>query len=379
MYDMMLQASKEMLFRNRVNRKFTKIYKEAKRPENIIPLKTAKDHYVLFSDHHKGDTSAADDFKKNAALYERAVAHYQSKGFKLIVLGDNEELWENHYDQILPHYKALIQKEIDMAPRNSEGKRIRIWGNHDKEVSLGRFRRWCSRRDISILDDVQHLPGICLGESIFLIHGHQGRFFDDKAWRVSRWAVQWIWKSIQRLFHIGIDGPAENYRIRDDLEMNYYRWAKKNRVLLICGHTHRAIFASLTHFDRLHLEVEHLKSRLDEEEGENQVKIKKDLEEKKSQLGRILKRRSGKPPKSFAQEPERPVPCYFNDGCCGYTNGITCIEIEKDIMRLIKRQRQTGERKILVERSLSLLAAYIRDNRAIDGHIEPLLKDHPLD
>jgi hypothetical protein len=362
-----------------INRKFTKIYREAQKPENTIPFRNKEDRYVLFSDHHKGDSSAADDFKKNASLYDRALSFYQKKGFKLIVLGDNEELWENHYDQILPHYQELIKKEIDMAAKNSKGEKIRIWGNHDKEVSLRRFRRYCHHRHIHILGDVRHCEGISLGENIFLIHGHQGRFFDDKAWRVSRWAVQFIWKSIQNLFHIGIDGPAENFRIRDDLEINYYRWAKINKVLLVCGHTHCAIFASLTHYDRLHMEVESLKRRLKESDVKNKSEIEEMLEKKRSQLREILKRRSGRPPKSFAQKPSFPVPCYFNDGCCGYTNGITCIEIEKDVIRLIKWQRRTRKRMVLVERSLSLLIAFIQEGRPIDKSLEPFLKDYPLD
>ena len=367
------------MIKKRTNKKFTRIYKEARKPENIIPFNKEEDRYVLFSDHHKGDSSAADDFKKNASLYETALSFYQKKGFKLIVLGDNEELWENHYDQILPHYQELIKREIDMAPQNSTGEKIRIWGNHDKEVSLRRFRRYCRHRHIHILDNVRHYEGICLGENIFLIHGHQGRFFDDKAWRVSRWAVQFIWKSIQNLFHIGIDGPAENFRIRDDLEMNYYRWAKRNKVLLVCGHTHRAVFASLTHYDRLHMEVESLKRRLKEKDIKNISEIEEKLAKKRSQLREILKRRSGRPPKSFAQRPAWPVPCYFNDGCCGYSNGITCIEIEKDVMRLIKWQRRTRKKIILVERNLSYLIAFIHEGRPIDKSLEPFLKDHPLD
>jgi hypothetical protein len=93
----------------RLNKKFSEIYRKAQKPENTIPFRNKEDRYVFFSDHHKGDSSAADDFKKNASLYDTALSFYQKKGFKLIVLGDNEELWENHYDQILPHYQELIR------------------------------------------------------------------------------------------------------------------------------------------------------------------------------------------------------------------------------------------------------------------------------
>ena len=186
-----------------MQKKFTRIYEKARREENTIPFDPSEDRIVFFSDHHKGDASAADDFKKNWRLYEGALMHYRDRGFRLIVLGDNEELWENRFDQILTHYQSLIEKEVDMSVESPNRKKIRIWGNHDKEVSLKRFQRFYKTLATKTLDEVDFREGLCLGENIFLIHGHQGRFFDDIAWRVSRWAVQIVWKTIQKLFHIG--------------------------------------------------------------------------------------------------------------------------------------------------------------------------------
>lgn len=297
----------------------------------------------------------------------------------MIVLGDNEELWENRIDQILPHYKNIIEKEVEMSVENLDKKKIRIWGNHDKEVSLKRFRRLVKSLAIKTLEDVDNREGLCLGEDIFLIHGHQGRFFDDVAWRISRWAVQIIWKTIQKLFHIGIDGPAENIRIRDDLEMKYYAWAKTHKVLLICGHTHQAIFGSLTHYDRLQIRLENLKHQLDKAPEENKQKIREEIRRKKKRIEEILHRRSGVPPKSFGRKQEHPVPCYFNDGCCGYTNGITCLEIEKGRMRLIKWQRQRHRRIILAEAEIPLILHYIKQGRPTDVSLESRLKENPLD
>jgi UDP-2,3-diacylglucosamine pyrophosphatase LpxH len=364
------------MFTRRTAKKFSKIYKKAKKPENRLPFDFEKDCLVLFSDHHKGDGSAADDFKKNALLYESALSFYKEKGFKLIVLGDNEELWECSYDQILAIHRQIIKKEIEIALVSSNQKKIRIWGNHDKEVSLWRFRRLLKALGEKILNKVDNREGLCLGEDIFLIHGHQGRFFDDKAWRVSRWAVQFVWKTIQKIFKIGIDGPAENYEIRDDLEFQYYEWAKKNRVMLVCGHTHRAIFASLTHFDRLQIEIRHLKKLLKETPSEGREKIEKEIDRKKTEREKILRKRSGKMPRSFAKHPEWPVPCYFNDGCCGYTNGITCLEIEKQAIRLIKWQRDTSERIVMAEENIQLLLKYIKEGRSVDESMEPKLKDY---
>lgn len=335
----------------RMHRKFSRIYREACKPGRMIPYEYEqdKDRFVIFSDHHKGDGSAADDFRKNGSLYDHALSFYWKEGYRLVVLGDNEELWENSFDTILLRYRKIIEKEIAMAPQNPEKKKIRIWGNHDKEVSLRRFQRYCESHDESIFNTTDYREGLCLGKDIFLIHGHQGRFFEDKAWRVSRWAVQFVWKCIQKLFNIGIDGPAENFRISDSLERQYYAWAKKQGILLICGHTHRAIFGSLTHFDRLQEDIQNLKAQhknLPEKEKEH---MKKKITAKEGELRAILRSRLGIKPMSFEDSPVKSVPCYFNAGCCGYTNGITCLEIDRGSIRLIKWNRKDKSRSIFVK------------------------------
>jgi UDP-2,3-diacylglucosamine pyrophosphatase LpxH len=357
-----------------MSRKFNRIYKNAKKPENKIPIDFETDRFVIFSDHHKGDASSADDFNKNAELYANALAFYRKQKYTLIVLGDNEELWENQYEKILLYHRKIIQQEIEMAPEAPDKKKIRIWGNHDKEVSLHRFKKRSQTWRDNILKNVDHREGICLGENIFLVHGHQGRFFEDQAWKLSRFAVHFVWKTVQKVLHIGMDGPVENFRIRDDLELNYYMWAKKNKVLLICGHTHRAIFGSLTHFDRLQIDIHRLERKTAQTSMEEKKFIEQKIHQKKAEVEKILSNRSGKAPKSFELGGKWPVPCYFNDGCCGYTNGMTCIEIDKNSMRLIKWQRHDNKRLILEEQNIRLLLRYIKENRPIDSDFQLDLK-----
>jgi predicted phosphodiesterase len=254
-----------------------------------------------------------------------------------------------------------------MALEAPDKRKIRVWGNHDKEVTLRRFKKRSRTWKQNILENVDHREGLCLGEDIFLIHGHQGRFFEDQAWKLSRFAVHFIWRTVQKLLHIGLDGPAENFRIRDDLELNYYLWAKKNKVLLICGHTHRAIFGSMTHFDRLQIDIRRLEQALARVSGEEKKALQQKIHEIKTAEQKILNLRLGKAPKSFEQGTERPVPCYFNDGCCGYTNGLTCIEIDKNIIRLIKWQKQDSQRYILEKQDIHVLIQHIKDGHPVDN------------
>lgn len=333
----------------RMAKKFYRIYQNSILPENLISFDHKKDFLVIFSDHHKGDGSPADDFRKNASLYDKALDYYRDKGFRLIVIGDNEEIWENRFEQILPKYENILKKEISMSLTDSQGRIIRIYGNHDKEVSLKSFKKSIKSQKNHVFKNVVFREGLCLGEHIFLIHGHQGRFFDDKAWKISRWAVKFIWKTLQKILNIGIDGPAENPAIRNDLEKQYYLWAKRNKIILICGHTHRAVFASYTHYSKLKKEKEQLEKIMSISSPESRQKIETELKEINNEIRKILRKTGGIPPSTF--EPN-PVPCYFNDGCCGYTNGITCLEIENGQIRLIKWDKKTFRRLIYQESSL---------------------------
>ena len=326
--------------------KFDAIYSEASRPENSLPYSPERDRFVLFSDHHKGAGSKADDFKKNAVLYNEALGYYEERNFRAILLGDNEELWETRIDRVLERYGDIISREIRLSPSNASGKKIRLWGNHDKEVVLKSFDRFLRRTGENPFKEVDYLEGLCLGPDIFLIHGHQGRFFEDQAWRISRWAIKFIWKTIQKLFRIGRDGPAENIRIRESLEMGYYSWAKRRKVILICGHTHRAMFGSLSHYERLQSEVLAMQ-KIGSKKLTGNLRLR--LERMEKELQRILEKNRGRPPKSMRSGKGDPVPCYFNDGCCGYTNGITCIELDRGWIRLVKWNRKNSVREVLAE------------------------------
>lgn len=343
-----------------MQQKFSRLYRRALEPANRIPFTLESDRLVLFSDHHKGDRSAADDFDKNSEVYTAALDFYAEEGFSLLILGDSEELWENTYTRVKRHYSSLIKREVDLALSGPDGRKIRIWGNHDKELILRQLRKRIERDEQDPLHGTDLRESLCLGSDIFLIHGHQGRFFEDKAWRISRWAIHFVWRTIQRLLHIGIDGPVENVAIREGLEMRYYRWAKARRVLLICGHTHRAVFASLTWYDRLDQEVRDLRHKRAESPPPLQRELDRQIRKREGEMARLRARQGGKLPRSFAHPAGSALPCYFNSGCCGYTNGITCIEIDRGEIRLMKWSREPLERTVLVRDDIEEIIHHIK-------------------
>jgi hypothetical protein len=49
--------------------------------------------FIVMSDCHRGDGSAADEFAHNSLIYKCALEYYLKEGFTYIELGDAEELW----------------------------------------------------------------------------------------------------------------------------------------------------------------------------------------------------------------------------------------------------------------------------------------------
>jgi hypothetical protein len=118
--------------------------------------------------------------------------------------------------------------------------------------------------------------------------------------------------------------PAIKSQITTDYEQIMYAWAKQNNVILICGHSHRAIFASTSYADRLREQIEELKLANKNDKKIDELNKKLEIEKKKN--------RDIDP----TDQGKKPLPCYFNTGCGLFTTGITCVEIEKDEIRLVK-------------------------------------------
>jgi len=254
---------------------------------------------VIFSDIHMGDGSDSDDFRPNAEIYLKALKSYHRKKFVLILLGDIEELWEDDLDEVALTYKEIfkLHHHFDM-----EGRLIRVVGNHDifleersyVEKMATRIKEKGNPELIEILPSPPILQGLRLvfeGQEFFLFHGHQLDYMSNALWKLSRFVVRYFWKPIQLILRVSSSSPSKVHRRRNKLEEKYYHWAEKRRKIVICGHTHRAMFAS----------------RVGKEEGI---------------------------PGKISERIQKPI--YFNTGCGIYTDHrITSIEIDRETMSLL--------------------------------------------
>ena len=210
-------------------------------------------------------------------------------GYTYIELGDGDELWENrNMKQIIEVHSNIFLLPSRFYEKN---RLFMLYGNHDM---IKKNRRYiekhyhcchCTPEDSFQLEQEASIPnipfysGIILESNfpmdIYLTHGHQTDLFNSSLWRLSRFLVRYLWKPLE---HFGVLDPtsaAKNYTRKHKAEERLHHWAKEENHILITGHTHRPA--------------------LSEED-----------------------------------------PYYYNSGSCVHPRCITCLEIERKCIRLVK-------------------------------------------
>jgi predicted phosphodiesterase len=310
--------------------------RELQRARAAGAIQLAPEHrYVIFSDHHKGAGDDADDFRKCKPAYLAALDHYFEHGYTLIVLGDSEELWEQDIPEVLQTYPDVMESEARFHP----GRYIRVIGNHDNPwedpLLVQRYLEPLFPKlqfHNSVLFDFQ--DGEQTSGQLFLVHGHQGTL-DSEVFGFLPPLVLPIYRQIQNLTGIGHTSPSREACLRAEHDTMMYRWAsQKGKLLLICGHTHRPVWSSLTHLEKLSRQLYTLLGLAAHERPA-------DYEEQVSKLTGELKEREEK--HRPCKDTIKTNPCYFNTGCCRFDDGdITGIELKDGILRLIKWGRQNS-------------------------------------
>lgn len=313
--------------------------------DSVIDIDINKDRFIIFSDHHKGARDLADDFRLAEGNYMHALKHYYENGYTLVCLGDCEELWENEPKALIEPNRKVFEAELQFL---NAGRYYRIFGNHDLEWKYD-FPRGMYLKPV-FGDKLKVCEGIILRSqyngdsySIFLTHGHQGDQRSDGN-MLSKWIVAAIWTPIQRFLEINIDTVSDSIELVDKHNIIMYQWsATQKNMVFISGHTHKPVFASLDH-------VERLTKQIDAAEESNNEKLVTTL---KAELD---KRKAEYAGKQFLKT--MVIPSYFNTGCCCFFDGdITGIEIADGEIRLIKWEGKTGgpERRILEQSPLTYI------------------------
>lgn len=86
------------------------------------------------------------------------------------------------------------------------------------------------------------LQEIHSGVELLLVHGHQGDFWNDTMWKLTRFLVRYLWRPLELAGCNDPTSAAKNYTRKEKTEKRLAAWADKNETLLVAGHTHRASF-----------------------------------------------------------------------------------------------------------------------------------------
>lgn len=240
----------------------------------MLPL-TDRSRYILMSDCHRGVGNSSDNFLKNQYLYFAALEHYYRQGFTYIELGDGDELWENrNIKNIMDIHSNVFWLFKQFAQEN---RLYLIYGNHDIVKRKKRLKPLlsplCFHEGIILTTGTP--PDNTPRVSLYLTHGHQASLLNSTLWPLSRFLVRYVWSPLENLGVLDPTSAAKNYRVKNKCETRLNRWAEENRRTLVTGHTHRPILPA---------------------------------------------------------EPAR----YYNTGSCVHPRCITCIEIERFSMTLVK-------------------------------------------
>jgi UDP-2,3-diacylglucosamine pyrophosphatase LpxH len=300
-----------------------------------VPICTTRvKKYTIISDIHLGDGGGADDFRHNVKTLTNALNHYNKNGYNLILLGDIEEFWQFDLEKIVKQYKRTVYKAIKAF---GDERVYRVFGNHDLEwrslpdpIRKHPARYGSATEAIKMKDKEGTIR-------ILLVHGHQG----DKTVAKHIWRSRFLgrlYKKIEPYFKIDRPTSAIQSQITKNYEQIMYSWAKSEQAILICGHSHRAIFASKSYTDQLREKISKLESEIAVNPADAKLmeRNRTKIEELRHKYREEKRRKRDIDP---TESRGKPIPCYFNTGCALYTGGITAIEIAHDAIRLVKWHR----------------------------------------
>ncbi|KAF0144344.1 MAG: hypothetical protein FD156_1895 [Nitrospirae bacterium] len=286
----------------------------------------AKDNIIIFSDQHRGARDGADDFLGCEKAYNASLGYYLETGYTLIILGDAEDLWECRPGPVVKAYKDTLSLEAEFLKQN---RYYRIYGNHDdyweKKGAIDKYlmpeittQSTPIYRGMIIFHN-----GNPLGVKILLVHGHQGTFDSDQLGPISKVLVRYGWRNIQRLLKIRSTTPAKDASLKSMHDMAMYSWAldrckNGDKLILIAGHTHLPVFASRNYVGKIESELKTLQDdllKLRTKGGADVDDLVRKVAEKRAELEFIKA-------KGESSGISMEKPCYFNTGCCSYSDAI---------------------------------------------------------
>jgi UDP-2,3-diacylglucosamine pyrophosphatase LpxH len=208
---------------------------------------------IFFSDIHRGDDSPADEFAQNQVLLVHALDHYFNAGFTYVEIGDGDELLENKEIEEIKRFNAPVFQQ--MRKFHQAARLHFLYGNHNllwrdpakRNRHLKTLFNEATEGEEPLFEAIEIVEALVLRYSptrsrILVVHGHQGDFWNESLWWLSSFALRRLWRPLQLMGVSDPTRPSKNKRKRGIIERAIAEWIRQTGVMVICGHTHRAMF-----------------------------------------------------------------------------------------------------------------------------------------
>ena len=294
-----------------------KIFQEAP----TIELKK-NDRYVVFSDLHMGDGGSTDDFKSNSDLFKTALNDYYLAGsYSLILNGDVEEMQRFKLKKILERWKEIFEI-FDLFHKHT--RLIKTIGNHDLELSLMKEKPY--KYDLLEAFKLKHKK-----HHLFFFHGHQA----SKKYQQHNLLIGFTLKYFANPLGIKNYSVAHSSRKQYKIEKRAYHYSAYRKIVSVIGHTHRPLFESLHKVERLKYKIEQLCREYSTDKAMRTEEIKEAIKSNKRDLKQYYKQALDTNYQNYVYNTIFHIPCLFNSGCVIGKRGMTCLEIENGMIRLV--------------------------------------------
>jgi hypothetical protein len=156
----------------------------------------------------------------------------------------------------------------------------------------------------------------------------------DRIAPLSRFAVRYFWRPIQRFFRFALNTPAKDFELRHTHDTAMYLWSEAQaKLVLVAGHTHRPIFRSEPHEEVVRKALKQAEER--SLKYPRSMKALERVAELAAELEWVLAQQR-QSPENLPMIPFKK-PSYFNSGCCAYLDGdVTGLELSDGEIRLVR-------------------------------------------
>ncbi len=280
---------------------------------------------VVFSDLHMGDGSRKDEFLHNSRLLETVLEkHYLTKRFSLVLNGDIEELMKFSCKSIAGEWERFYDLFLRFRQKGFFWK---IYGNHD----LGLLDEKEYRLAPWLVESLAFRYG---AETILLFHGHQASAFLNQPCSLFSRSLFYLLRYIAKPAGIRNYSVSYNSRKRYAIEQAVYDFSNRSRIISIIGHTHRPLFESLSKVDYLNYRIEDLCRAYPSAGLKRRKQIEDEIASMKEELNACYRKGFRKSLRS-GRYGNIAIPSIFNSGCAIGKRGVTAIEIEGGMIRLV--------------------------------------------